>query len=253
MSIQLEHHLVSRTPGQRSPKCPLPPVAPGPRHCTECRVHSEKEFSPALSHPNMYSHCRVPCSDYKLPSPNQEQWPHLQEEPGRAEGRLGTTLLHPRLWGWGAAGRGCTEAPEALPAPSCPGSLAGSPAVSGDPWGQHRGCGLSTGASSSACASCRADGDGEPVKRRPAAVTGPSSCGTAVPVLLRPPLDLDTPRLWGGVAWTRGCRRTWSEQSWPPGQPHTWRGPGLHSTGAPRQAPSTWLTWGHRDLSSRPC
>lgn len=105
VSVQLEHHLVSRTPGQSSPKCPLPPVAPGPRHCTECRVHSEKEFSPALSHPNMYSHCRVPCSDYKLPSPNQEQWPHLQEEPGRAEGRLGTTLLHPRLRGWGAAGR----------------------------------------------------------------------------------------------------------------------------------------------------
>ena len=192
------------------------------------------------------THSCVSCSAPTLPL----VWTWTWESEAAGEAQCSAL----RVRGWGAAGRGCTEAPEALPAPSCPGSLAGSPAVSGDPWGQHRGCGLSTGASSSACASCRADGDGEPVKRRPAAVTGPSSCGTAVPVLLRPPLDLDTPRLWGGVAWTRGCRRTWSEQSWPPGQPHTWRGPGLHSTGAPRQAPSsTWLTWGHRDLSSRPC
>lgn len=28
VSVQLEHHLVSRTPGQSSPKCPLPPVQP---------------------------------------------------------------------------------------------------------------------------------------------------------------------------------------------------------------------------------
>ncbi|CAM9792033.1 unnamed protein product, partial [Rangifer tarandus platyrhynchus] len=47
--------------------------------------------------PNVASHCRVPCSSYKLPSPNQEQWPHQQEEPGRqSRGVSGDNAATPR-------------------------------------------------------------------------------------------------------------------------------------------------------------
>lgn len=88
-NVQLVHHLVPRTPGQSYPRRPpMPPLGPGT---------AQSPVQPCAQPPSVHPlTAEIPHSGYKLPSPNQEQQPHLQEEPeAGAEGAWGQQCYNP--------------------------------------------------------------------------------------------------------------------------------------------------------------
>ena len=86
---------------------PAPCAAPGPRHCKECRVHSDHRVQPCTQPSPV---CPLTAGSSALttscPPPTRNNVPSCKRSLAvRAEGSLGTMLLYPRLRGWGEAGR----------------------------------------------------------------------------------------------------------------------------------------------------